>query len=77
MRLRYIWFIVVALAILFAGSISGERSVRAEESRYDPEEQKFLKLINDYRQSKGLTTLTLSDVLTVASERHSEDMGRH
>jgi uncharacterized protein YkwD len=77
MRLRYIWFIVAALAILFAGSISGERSVRAEESRYDPEEQKFLKLINDYRQGKGLTTLILSDTLTVASERHSEDMGRH
>ncbi len=77
MRLRYIWFIVAALAIFFAGSISGERSARAEESRYDPEEQKFLKLINDYRQDKGLTTLTLSDTLTVASERHSEDMGRH
>jgi hypothetical protein len=52
-RLRYRWFIVAALAILFAGSISGERSVRADES-YDPEELKFLKIINKYREDHHL-----------------------
>ena len=74
--MRYRWFIVTALAILFAGSISGERSVRADES-YDPEELKFLKIINKYREDHHLPTLLLSDALTEASRHHSEDMGHH
>ena len=74
--LRYGWFIVAVLVIFFIGSMLGERSARADEP-YDSEELKFLKLINQYRQSKGLTPLILSDALTVASERHSRDMGRH
>ena len=75
-RLRYWWFVVAVLAILFAGSIFGESSVRADEP-YDQEELKFLELINQYRQSKGLPTLVLSDTLAVASKHHSEDMGRY
>jgi len=43
---------------------------------YDPEELQFLEIINE-SQSNGLPTLILSDVLTEASERHSEDMGRY
>ncbi len=80
MTLRYKRFIAVTLllaAMVLFGSMWGQRSARAEESRYDPEELKFLKLINDYRQGKGLTPLILSDALTSASERHSEDMGRY
>ncbi len=75
-RLRYRWFVVAVLAILFAGSIFGESGVRADEL-YDQEELKFLELINQYRQSKGLPTLVLSDALAVASKHHSEDMGRY
>ena len=36
----------------------------------------LLEIINE-SQSNGLPTLILSDVLTEASERHSEDMGRY
>jgi uncharacterized protein YkwD len=74
--LRYRWFIVAALAVLFVGSLSGERDARAD-NRYDSEELKFLKILNEYRQNKGLGALVLSDALTEASELHSEDMGRY
>ena len=74
--MRYRWFVVAVFAILFAGSIFAESSVRAHES-YDQEELTFLELINQYRQSKGLPTLVLSDTLAVASKHHSEDMGRY
>ena len=43
---------------------------------YDPEERQFREIINESR-SNGLPTLIISDVLTEASERHSEDMGRY
>ena len=43
---------------------------------YDPEELQFLEIING-SQSNGIPTLILADVLTEASERHSEDMGRY
>jgi uncharacterized protein YkwD len=75
--MRYRWFIVAALfTVLFVGLISDQKSAGAEES-YDSEERKFLEIINKYRQDKGLPTLSLSDTLTVASERHSEDMARY
>ena len=74
--LRHRWFIVAALAILFVGLISVEVSAQTNDS-YDPEELKFLKLLNKYRQDNGRPTLILSDALTTASERHSEDMGRY
>lgn len=74
--LRHRWFIVAALAILFVGLISVEVSAQTNDS-YDPEELKFLKILNKYRQDNGRPTLILSDALTTASERHSEDMGRY
>ena len=72
----YRWFIVVALAVLLAGSVLGENSAGAEDS-YDSEELEFLKIINQYRQNNGVAALILSDALTLASERHSKDMGRY
>jgi uncharacterized protein YkwD len=74
--LRYRWFIVAALVILFVGLISVEVSAQTNDS-YDPEELKFLKLLNKYRQDNRRPTLILSDALTTASERHSEDMGHY
>ncbi len=41
---------------------------------YEAEEQRFLELINGYRQANGLGPLALSETLSRAAERHSEDM---
>ena len=55
--MRYRWFIVVALAVLLAGSVLGENSAGAEDS-YDSEELEFLKTVNQYRQNGGLAALS-------------------
>ena len=44
---------------------------------YSSEELAFLKLINQYRQSEGMSTLLLSDALSDACERHGSDMARY
>lgn len=69
--LRYGW--VAVLAALLAGSVFAARD--ADATSYDAEELRVLRMINDYRQDNGLEPLLLSDTLSVASERHSEDMG--
>jgi len=75
---RYRYFLIAAAhAALFAFLASGEREALADDASYDPEEIRFLGLINGYRQGNGLPPLVLSDALAVASERHSEDMGRY
>ena len=73
---RY-FLIVAALAVLFAGLLSSERWALASDTSYDSEELRFLEIINDYRQENDLSPLILSDALAVASERHSEDMGKY
>ena len=69
--------IAATLAVLFAFLALGEGGVLADDASYDPEEIRFLGLINGYRQENGLPPLVLSDALAVASERHSEDMGKY
>jgi uncharacterized protein YkwD len=44
---------------------------------YSAAELEFVRLLNDYRESKGLQPLMLSDVLTVACDRHSSDMATY
>jgi hypothetical protein len=70
---RYGWVLVVVLATLLAGGGLGARDAGAVS--YDAEELRVLELINEYRQDNGLEPLLLSSTLSVASERHSEDMG--
>jgi uncharacterized protein YkwD len=69
--------IAATLAVLFAFLASGERGALASGTSYDPEELRFSELLNGYRQENGLPPLVLSDALAVASERHSEDMGKY
>ncbi|HSL00362.1 MAG TPA: CAP domain-containing protein [Rubrobacteraceae bacterium] len=71
--LRYAWIVAVVIAALLVGSVFAARD--ADATTYDAEELRVLRLINDYRQNNGLEPLLLSDTLSVASERHSEDMG--
>ena len=75
-RYRYS-LIAAALAVLFAFWASGERGALADETSYDPEELRFFELLDGYRQENGLPPLVLSDALAIASERHSEDMGKY
>ena len=52
--------------------------VNTDEARaYEAEEQRFLELINGYREANGLGPLALSETLSRAAERHSEDMQTH
>ena len=67
--------VAAVLAVLIAGLAADDQSASA--TSYDPEELRFLQLINDYRQSNGLGNLLLSDTLSVSSERHSQDMARY
>jgi uncharacterized protein YkwD len=45
--------------------------------RYSQEELRFVDLLNDYRRENGLAPLLLSDVVSLAAERHSQDMGKY
>lgn len=67
------WVFVAILSLFFVLGPAG--TVWAQS--YDSEEQQFLELINQYRQQNGLDPLLLSSPLSVASERHSEDMGAY
>jgi uncharacterized protein YkwD len=67
---------VIALLIFVWGFTFG-MSQEASAQSYDAEEMQFLELINAYRQDNGLEPLLLSAPLSVASERHSEDMGTY
>jgi uncharacterized protein YkwD len=67
--------IAFLLAVLLSGVTFGEGG--DADVLYDAEEQQFLQLINEYRQYNGVGPLTLSDTLSVSSERHSRDMGNH
>jgi uncharacterized protein YkwD len=44
---------------------------------YSAEEMAFVNLINDYRASKGLGTLLVSDRISEACDRHNSDMGKY
>jgi uncharacterized protein YkwD len=72
--LRYLWVVAAVVAVLITG-VGGEKSASA--TSYDSEELQVLQLINDYRENNGLEPLLLSDTVSVASERHSEDMARY
>jgi hypothetical protein len=50
---------------------------KAEAQSYEAAEVETVELINAYRQENGLGALSLSAPLSVASERHSEDMGTY
>jgi len=43
----------------------------------EPEEQRLLELINEYRQANGVGPLTPSGALSTSAEHHSQDMSSH
>ncbi|QYJ14528.1 hypothetical protein Rxycam_00324 [Rubrobacter xylanophilus DSM 9941] len=76
MRFLLRW-LVVPLVALLAAVAAFPASPGAAAQTYDGEELEVLRLINEYRQQNGLEPLLLSDTLSVAAERHSEDMARY
>lgn len=70
-------WLVVPLVALLAAAAAFPAAPGVAASPYDGEELEVLRLINGYRQQNGLEPLLLSDTLSVAAERHSEDMARY
>ncbi|QYJ17151.1 hypothetical protein Rxycam_02990 [Rubrobacter xylanophilus DSM 9941] len=70
------WPVVAACFLISMLAALGISSPAAAQT-YDGEELELLRLINEYRQQNGLEPLLLSDPLSRAAERHSEDMGRY
>ncbi|HET7479094.1 MAG TPA: CAP domain-containing protein [Rubrobacteraceae bacterium] len=67
------WLFIAVLSLMFVVGPAGI----AQAQSYEPQELRFLELINQYRQQNGLEPLLLSAPLSVASEHHSEDMGTY
>ena len=49
----------------------------AQAVSYSAEEIAFVQLINEYRASKGLGALLVSDMLSEAADRHNSDMSKY
>ncbi|MFL5759609.1 MAG: CAP domain-containing protein [Thermomicrobiales bacterium] len=74
------FFSMVGAALAAPGVHSTHFTARnASASGYcaSAEELAFLKLINDYRKSKGIGALALSQTLSAASEHHSSSMATY
>lgn len=71
------WLAITILSVFGVFALLGGTPERAEAQSYEAAEVEVIELINAYRQENGLGTLSLSSPLSVASERHSEDMGTY
>ncbi|MBN1631150.1 MAG: S-layer homology domain-containing protein [Thermoleophilia bacterium] len=65
-------FLVVCLFV-FGGALAPA----AQALGYSAEEVAFVQLINEYRASKGLGALLVSDLLSEAADRHNSDMAKY
>jgi uncharacterized protein YkwD len=72
-RLALLVLVSLALALAQVHAASPARAATG----YDAEELQFLEMLNDYRAESGAGPVKLSDTISVASERHSEDMGNY
>jgi uncharacterized protein YkwD len=65
--------VIVAAATLPAATGGGSSA----EETLDPEEQKFVQMINQYRQQNGVAPLSIDTSLQQAAEWMSRDMGEN
>lgn len=75
-RIRWLAITILSVFGVFAAFL-GAAPEKAEAQSYEAAEIETVELINAYRQENGLGALSLSSPLSVASERHSEDMGTY
>jgi uncharacterized protein YkwD len=68
-------FVAVTSVLVLAGAVWAA-PLRAAVS-YSSQEIAFVKLLNEYRESKGLEPLLVSDELSEAGDRHCFDMGTY
>lgn len=77
--LRHALLLVVLIGAGIAAMFLVGGSSKATEAAvtYSSEEVAFVRLLNDYRTSRGLRPLLVSDRLSQAGDRHSSDMGTY
>ena len=73
---RFAPLLLVLLALILTVMLALPAAGGAASS-YSQEELAFLTLINQYRQTNGLSPLLLSDMLSDASAKHDLDMGKY
>lgn len=70
--------VVLLAAVLIVTLLPpGAAAAPAQSVEYSAEEIAFVRLVNDYRVSKGLQPLQVSDRLSQAGDRHCLDMGTY
>jgi uncharacterized protein YkwD len=69
-------FLITGL-LAFVLLVGVSTTASASTVSYAPEEQAFLKLINDYRAGLGLGALKVSDALSESGDRHACDMAKY
>jgi uncharacterized protein YkwD len=80
--------LIASFLLLFAASASAApalgtapvdaaATVAAPAVSHSDEELALVVLINQYRQSHGLSTLLVSDLCTDAAQKHSSDMAKY
>jgi len=69
-------WILIILASVFVIVSTPLFKIERCEADLESEKSAFLTLINQYRQQNGLPPLSVSNALTIAAQRHSEDMAR-
>lgn len=75
-RIRWLAITMLPIFGVFVAFL-GAAPEKAEAQSYEAAEVETVELINAYRQENDLGLLSLSSPLSVASERHSEDMGTY
>jgi uncharacterized protein YkwD len=68
--------LLLSLAVVAPAPVDAYVNTSTESVCLNTEERAFLKLINDYRASRGLPALKASRSMSAASYTHSLDMGR-
>jgi len=76
-RLRQTLYTAVVALTLVALLLGGVLASPAQAVSYSSEEIAFVQLVNEYRASRGLQTLLVSDMISEACDRHSSDMGKY
>lgn len=74
--------IVILVCIILAGigflvwTLSQPDEVILSSGDYSAEELKFVDILNEYRVENGLEKLAISDMISEAADRHSQDMAK-
>lgn len=76
-RSRQALYSAVVALTLVALLLGGVLASPAQAVSYSAEEVTFVQLINDYRATRGLQPLLVSDTISEACDRHNSDMGKH